>query len=74
MRWGTMGDTFKANTWLQNLEATSNVIINWNAVSNEGWGEARNLLLLSGDLPDVFIGNQTVTTVQCWRTPVPLWT
>jgi putative aldouronate transport system substrate-binding protein len=60
MRWGAMGDSFKQNTWLQNLEATSNVVINWNAVSNEGWGEARNLLLLSGDLPDVFLGNMTI--------------
>ncbi len=60
MRWGAMGDTFTQNTWLQDLEARSGLTISWNAVSNEGWPEARNLLLLSDDLPDVFIGDATI--------------
>ena len=61
MRWGDMGDSFKKNTWLVNLEKETGVTINWTAVSNSDWPEQRSILLASGQLPDVFFGNQTIT-------------
>ena len=60
MRWGAMGDTFTQNTWLQELEERTNVIIDWNVVSSSEWSEVRSLMLLSGDLPDIFLGHMTI--------------
>ncbi len=61
MRWGDMGDSFKQNQWLIDLEKNTGVKINWKAVSNNDWGEQRSIMLAGGDLPDVFLGNQTIT-------------
>ncbi len=60
MRWGDHGDTFTANQWLKDTEAKLNVKINWQVYSSNDWDEQRGLLLAGGQLPDIFIGNQTI--------------
>ena len=57
VRWGNMGDSFKENTWLQELEKKTNVKINWQVMSSNDWGEQKSVMLASGKLPDVIIGN-----------------
>jgi putative aldouronate transport system substrate-binding protein len=61
MRWGDMGDTFTNNQWLKDTEAKLGVKINWQVVSSNDWAEKRGILLAGGQLPDIFIGNQTMT-------------
>lgn len=60
MRWGDMGDTFTNNQWLKDTEAKLGVKINWQVVSSNDWEEQRGILLAGGQLPDIFIGNQTI--------------
>lgn len=60
MRWGDMGDSFTQNQWLKDLEASSNVKINWVTVSNNDWNEQKGILLAGGELPDIFLGNETI--------------
>lgn len=60
MRWGDMGDSFTQNQWLKDLEAKSNVKINWVTVSNNDWAEQKGILLAGGELPDIFLGNETI--------------
>lgn len=60
MRWGDMGDSFTDNQWLKDTEEKLGVKINWIVVSNSDWEEQRGILLAGGDLPDIFIGNQTI--------------
>ena len=69
MRWGDMGDTFKNNQWLIDLEKRSNVKINWVAVSNNGWDEQRSILLAGGDLPDIFLGSETINDANVVNNP-----
>ncbi|WP_337103086.1 extracellular solute-binding protein [Paenibacillus sp. YIM B09110] len=57
IRWGNMGDTFKKNTWLQELEKASNVKINWQVISSNDWEAQKSVMLASGKLPDVIMGN-----------------
>lgn len=57
VRWGNMGDSFTSNTWLQELEKNSNVKINWQVMSTNDWGEQKSVMLASGKLPDVIIGD-----------------
>lgn len=57
VRWGSMGDSFAKNTWLQELEKKTNVKINWQVVSSNDWGDQKSVMLASGKLPDVIIGN-----------------
>jgi len=57
VRWGNMGDSFKTNTWLQELEKNTNIKINWQVMSTSDWGEQKSVMLASGKLPDVIIGN-----------------
>jgi len=59
MRWGDMGDTFTKNQWLIDLEKRTNVKVKWQVVSSNDWGEQKAILLASGTLPDIIIGNQT---------------
>jgi putative aldouronate transport system substrate-binding protein len=59
MRWGDMGDTFTKNQWLVDLEKRSNIKIKWQVVSSNDWTEQKAILLASGKLPDLIIGNQT---------------
>jgi putative aldouronate transport system substrate-binding protein len=58
--------TFLKNDWhgdpnnmaiMQKLEKEANVKVRWDVYSNATWGEKKNLLLNSGDLPDVFYMN-----------------
>lgn len=60
MRWGTMGDTFKNNTWLVNLAKQSNIQVDWQVKSSSDWDEQKPLLLASGSLPDIFLGDGTL--------------
>ncbi|MGM0879892.1 MAG: extracellular solute-binding protein [Bacillota bacterium] len=57
VRWGNMGDTFKANKWLQDLEKETNVKINWQVMSSNDWGEQKSIMLASGTLPDIIFGD-----------------
>ncbi|SFJ80968.1 putative aldouronate transport system substrate-binding protein [Paenibacillus sp. UNC496MF] len=57
IRWGNMGDTFTKNAWLQDLEKRTNVKINWQVVSSNDWGDQKSVMLASGKLPDVVIGD-----------------
>ncbi|MCA1292434.1 extracellular solute-binding protein [Paenibacillus sp. alder61] len=59
MRWGNMGDTFTQNQWLQDLEKNTNVKIEWEVVSSNDWSEQKSIMLASGTLPDIILGNQT---------------
>ncbi|OPJ61176.1 extracellular solute-binding protein [Clostridium oryzae] len=58
-RWGSMGDSFTKNKWLQDLETKTNVKIKWEVKSLNDWGEKKSIMLAGGDLPDIAIGNQT---------------
>ncbi|MCM8709842.1 extracellular solute-binding protein [Clostridium sp. SYSU_GA19001] len=58
-RWGNMGDSFTKNQWLIDLEAKTNVKIEWQVESLNDWGTKKSTLLASGDLPDIIIGSQT---------------
>ncbi|GLX68613.1 extracellular solute-binding protein [Paenibacillus glycanilyticus] len=57
IRWGNMGDTFTKNTWLQELEKNSNVKINWQVISSSDWDAQKSVMLASGKMPDVIIGD-----------------
>ncbi|MDO3409312.1 extracellular solute-binding protein [Saccharibacillus sp. CPCC 101409] len=59
MRWGNMGDTFTQNQWLKDLEKDTNVKIEWQVVSSNDWSEQKSILLASGKLPDIILGDQT---------------
>lgn len=58
-RWGNMGDSFTKNEFLKELEAKSNVKIEWQVQSLNDWSEQKGIMLASGELPDVIIGSQT---------------
>ena len=59
MRWGNMGDTFLQNQWLKDLEKNTNVKPKWQIVSSNDWAEQKSILLASGELPEVILGNET---------------
>jgi putative aldouronate transport system substrate-binding protein len=59
MRWGDMGDTFTKNKWLQNLEKQTNIKVEWEVKSSNDWDEQKQLLLSSGSMPDVILGDGT---------------
>ncbi|WP_018757271.1 extracellular solute-binding protein [Paenibacillus terrigena] len=59
VRWGNMGDTFTQNQWLKDLAKNTNVKIDWQVMSSNDWAEQKSIMLASGTLPDVVIGNQT---------------
>ena len=58
-RWGNMGDSFTNNEFLQQLEAETNVHIEWQVQSLNDWGEQKGIMLAGGELPDIIFGNQT---------------
>ena len=58
-RWGNMGDSFTSNEFLQQLEAETNVHIEWQVQSLNDWGEQKGIMLAGGELPDIVFGNQT---------------
>lgn len=59
MRWGNMGDTFTQNQWIKDLETSTNVKIDWQVMSSNDWAEQKSIMLASGTLPDVVLGDQT---------------
>lgn len=59
VRWGSMGDTFTQNQWLKDLETNTNVKIDWQVMSSNDWAEQKSIMLASGTLPDVVLGDQT---------------
>lgn len=61
-RWGSMGDTFTKNQWLVDLEKQTNVKIKWQVQSLNDWSEQKSIMLASGELPDIIIGDQTFTS------------
>lgn len=58
-RWGSMGDSFKSNQWLIDLEKNTNVTPDWQVQSLNDWGEQKSILLNSQELPEVILGSQT---------------
>lgn len=58
-RWGNMGDSFKNNEFLTQLEEESNVHIEWQVQSLNDWSEQKGIMLAGGDLPDIIFGFQT---------------
>lgn len=58
-RWGNMGDSFTQNQWIKDLETNTNVKIEWQVQSLNDWSEQKSIMLASGELPDIIIGNQT---------------
>lgn len=69
MRWGDMGDSFKQNQWLIDLEEKSNVKINWVVASSNDWGEQKSILLAGGELPDIFLGSGTLNDDDILKNP-----
>lgn len=59
VRWGSMGDSFTQNQWLKDLEKNTNVKIDWQVMSSNDWAEQKSIMLASGTLPDVILGDQT---------------
>lgn len=55
--------SFKELEFFQTLEADTNVIINWNMSSEDGWNEKKSLLFASNSLPDAFYGQGILTDV-----------
>lgn len=51
---------FKENSMFQEMEKTTNVIIDWQYAGDADWGEQKSLLLAGGDLPDVFFGDNSL--------------
>lgn len=62
VRWGNMGDSFTKNAWLQNLEKSTNVKINWEVKSSNDWGDQKAILMASGELPDIIFGDMAFTS------------
>lgn len=58
-RWGNMGDSFTNNEFLKQLEAESNVKIEWQVQSLNDWSEQKGIMLAGGELPDIIFGFQT---------------
>lgn len=54
---------FKELEYFQNLEEKTNVIINWNMSSTDGWAEKKSLLFGSNALPNAFYGQNILTDV-----------
>ncbi len=57
VRWGNMGDTFTQNQWLKDLEKETGIKINWQVMSSNDWGEQKSIMLASGTLPDIILGD-----------------
>lgn len=54
---------FKELEFFQHLEQETNVIINWNMSSDDGWNEKKSLLFASNTLPDAFYGQDILKDV-----------
>ena len=58
---------FKELEFFQELEKETNVIINWNMSSDDGWNEKKSLLFASNALPDAFYGQGNLTEVDIMK-------
>ena len=58
---------FKELEFFQELEKETNVIINWNMSSDDGWNEKKSLLFASNALPDAFYGQGILTEVDIMK-------
>ena len=54
---------FKELEFFQKLETDTNVIVNWNMSSDDGWNEKKSLLFASNTLPDAFYGQDILKDV-----------
>lgn len=52
---------FKELEFFQNLEQETNVIIDWNMSTTDGWSEKKSLLFAGNELPDAFYGQNILT-------------
>lgn len=55
---------FKELKFFQNMEDSTNVLVNWNMNAREGWEEKKSLLFAGNDLPDAFYGYNTLTDIE----------
>jgi len=53
----------RENKMFQGLEEQTNVVIDWQYAGDADWNEQKSLLLASGDLPDVFFGNNALKDI-----------
>ena len=58
---------FKDLEFFQNLEKETNVIIDWNMSSDDGWNEKKSLLFASNKLPDAFYGQGILTDIDIMK-------
>lgn len=58
---------FKELEFFQELEKETNVIIDWNMSSDDGWNEKKSLLFASNALPDAFYGQDILTDVDIMK-------
>lgn len=54
---------FKELEYFQELEKTTNIVIDWNMSTTDGWGEKKSLLFASNELPDAFYGQNILTDI-----------
>lgn len=47
---------FKELEYFQELEKNTNVVIDWNMSTSDGWNEKKSLMFASNELPDAFYG------------------
>lgn len=55
---------FKELEFFQKLETETNVIIDWNMSTSDGWNEKKSLMFASNELPDAFYGQQILTDIE----------
>ena len=58
---------FKELEFFKELEKDTNVIINWNMSSDDGWNEKKSLLFASNMLPDAFYGIEILSDVDIMK-------
>lgn len=58
---------FKDLEFFQELEKETNVIVDWNMSSDDGWNEKKSLLFASNALPDAFYGQDILTDVDIMK-------
>ncbi len=46
------------------IHENTNIAVDWELVPDDAWKEKKNLVFASGDLPDVFFGNGTITDIE----------
>lgn len=58
---------FKNLQYFEELEAKTNVLINWNMSPEDGWIEKKSLLFASNVLPDAFYGQDILSDIDIIR-------